>query len=60
MDGKREKRLKKYWEEELTLNDKVNLIKNNHFWGTLATFPYKQIPEDLKELLWLKTQENAS
>ena len=59
MDIKRETKLRKYWEEELTLNDKANIIAKNHFWDGLATYSYNYIPEDLKDVLWLKMHENA-
>lgn len=60
METKREYKLRKYWEEELTLINKVNLLAKNHFWDGLATYKYEYIPEDLKNVLWLKMHENAS
>lgn len=59
MNAKREIKIKKYWEEELSLNDKVNLLAKNHFWDGLVTYNYNFIPEDLKDVLWLKMHENA-
>ena len=59
MDIKREIKLRKYWDEQITPNEKMNLISKNHFWDGLATYSFKYIPEDLKNVLWLKMHENA-
>jgi hypothetical protein len=42
--------LKSYW-EKMPEYDRLIILKKNHLWDGLTLFPYKWIPEDLKDVL---------
>ena len=58
MDIKTENKLKTYWDETLTLDEKKKILSNFLFWGGLVNYKYVYIPEDLKKILLLKIEEN--
>jgi hypothetical protein len=48
----------KYWNDELSYDDKVKLLAENNFWDGLKNYHYGYIPEDLKVILRLKIEDN--
>lgn len=45
---------KRFW-DELSSDDRLEIISKFQFWEGLANYIYEYLPEDLKEILRLKS-----
>jgi hypothetical protein len=46
-----EEKVKKYWDDELSYDQKCIMLEELNFWNGLVNYHYGYIPEDLKCIL---------
>jgi hypothetical protein len=46
-----------YW-NDLSADDRLELLQKNNFWSGFSTYLYDYLPEDLKTVISLKTDLN--
>lgn len=46
-----------YW-TNLSIEDRLKILSENEFWDGFSHYKYEYLPEDLKNILWLKIKKN--